>query len=59
MYPWIHYKGLSIWRTPPLLRDTEGHFRRIKEFETRDDDILLMTAPKSGIFYMKSREILY
>ena len=43
-----------MWQIPPMVRDAEQHIKQMQEFQTRDDDILFCTCPKSG-----NKEIKY
>jgi hypothetical protein len=43
-----------MWQIPPMVRDAEQHIKQMQEFQTREDDILFCTCPKSG-----NKEIKY
>ena len=54
IYPWLHIRNFTMWQIPPMVKDAEKHIKQMKEFQTRDDDILFCTCPKSG-----NKEITY
>jgi hypothetical protein len=54
IYPWLHIRNFTMCQIPPMVRDAEKHIKQMKEFQTREDDILFCTCPKSG-----NKEIKY
>lgn len=48
-----------MWQIPPMIRDAEKHIKQMQEFETRDDDILFCTCPKSGNKEIKYKSLFF
>lgn len=48
IYPFVEYEDSTYFAWPCLREDPAKQFQDIKNFDSRENDILLCTAPKSG-----------
>ncbi|XP_052081696.1 sulfotransferase 1B1-like [Mytilus californianus] len=52
IYPFIEYEESTYFAWPCLKENPKKQFQDIKEFPSRDDDILICTAPKTGTHWV-------
>jgi len=46
------YDGYMLPSFPPIVADVQKHMQWIRNFESRDTDILLCSFPKSGYTFI-------
>jgi len=48
VYPFVKYKEWTFLPWPCIERDPEEYFKQLKNFKSKDGDILFCSSPKSG-----------
>lgn len=49
MYPWAEYKGWVFPNTPPMKeKGAEKHFQDLRNFKSRETDILMCSQMRTG-----------